>query len=54
VAEYAQKRSGKDRRGSPVRRAERRQRQVPVKVERRSGEDRRAEDRRRGRERRKA
>jgi hypothetical protein len=54
VAEYRQQRSGKDRRTGRVRKADRRQRQEPVKIERRSGKDRRANERRSGRDRRKS
>jgi hypothetical protein len=50
---YAHQRSGKERRAGPKRGKERRQRKVPVKVDRRSGTERRARERRSGRDRRK-
>jgi len=46
------RRRGGDRRKSPVRQVDRRQRDVPVTVDRRSGKDRRATDRRGGPDRR--
>jgi hypothetical protein len=47
-----ERRGGTDRRRGPVRATKRREKQVPVSIERRSGMDRRARDRRSGKERR--
>jgi hypothetical protein len=50
--EPVDRRRGGDRRKSPVRGPDRRQRDVPVTVDRRSGKDRRATERRDGPDRR--
>jgi len=52
MTEQHERRRTGDRRKNPVRGEDRRQQNVPVKVERRSGKERRVRDRRSGRDRR--